>query len=49
MNASSTRGSLGAEPEPPPGNELTAVLWIVVALLAVLEIAWLLFDRMYTA
>ncbi len=49
MNAPPTRRSLGADREPPPGNELAALLWIVAALLAVLEIAWWLFDRMYTA
>ena len=49
MNASPTRRSLGADPEPPPGNELAALLWIIAALLAVLEIVWWLFDRMYAA
>jgi hypothetical protein len=49
MNPDRTRRSLGAEREPVPGNELAALLWIAAALLAVLEIAWWLFDRMYSA
>ena len=41
-----TRHSI-SEPEPPPGNELTAFLWIVAVLLAALELTWWLFNRMY--
>jgi hypothetical protein len=44
----STRGTIGAEPEPPPGNELAALLWTLVLLLAVLELTWWLFARMYS-
>jgi hypothetical protein len=47
MNVTPTRRSLGREPDPPPGNELAAFLWIVAALIAVLEVVWWLFDRMY--
>jgi hypothetical protein len=42
------RGPIGAEPETPPGNEVAASLWIVAVLIAVLELAWWLFDRMYS-
>ena len=31
----------------PPGKELTAFLWIVAGLLAVLDIAWLAVDRLF--
>jgi hypothetical protein len=35
-------------PEPPPGNELQAFLWVLAVLIAVLEVTWWLFDRMYS-
>ena len=44
-----TRRSIGGEPEPPPGSELKALLWIVAVLIAALELAWWLADRMYSA
>jgi hypothetical protein len=36
------------QPQPPHGSELTACLWVMVALIAVLELAWVLFNRMYS-
>jgi hypothetical protein len=33
----------------PPGNELTAFLWIVATLIAVFELTWFFFDRIYSA
>jgi hypothetical protein len=33
---------------PTPGNELTAFLWVTAAFIAVLEIVWWIFDRMYS-
>jgi hypothetical protein len=30
-----------------PGNELQAFLWVVAGLVAVLELTWWIFDRMY--
>ncbi len=33
--------------DPPPGDELTALLWVVAALIAVFEVTWLFFSRMY--
>lgn len=33
--------------EPSPGDELTALLWVVAALIAVFEVTWLFFSRMY--
>jgi hypothetical protein len=47
MNATPTRRSLGTEPDPPPGNELAAFLWVVAGLIAVVEVAWWLVGRMY--
>jgi hypothetical protein len=38
---------IGTDPEP-PGNELAAVLWVIAVLLAVYELIWWVFDRMYT-
>jgi hypothetical protein len=39
----------GTVPDPPPDNELTVFLWVVVGLLAVLELSWAFFSRMYAA
>jgi hypothetical protein len=44
---SATRGTR-ADREP-PGGELTASLWALAALIAILELSWLLFDRIYSA
>ena len=33
---------------PTPGAELTALLWIVVTLLAVLEASWWFSERLYS-
>lgn len=33
---------------PTPGRELTALLWIAVTLLAVLEAAWWFSERLYS-
>jgi hypothetical protein len=33
---------------PPPGNELAALLWIVATLIAVFELTWFFFDRIYS-
>jgi hypothetical protein len=33
----------------PPGSELAALLWVIAALLAVLETSWWWFDRIYSA
>jgi hypothetical protein len=33
---------------PTPGNELTAFLWVTAAFIAVMEIVWWIFDRMYS-
>jgi hypothetical protein len=32
----------------PPGNELQAFLWVVAVFIAVLELTWWIFDRMYS-
>jgi hypothetical protein len=32
----------------PPGSELTAFLWIVATLIAVLELTWFFFDQIYS-
>ena len=48
MNATPTRRPIGSDPERPPGNELTALLWIVAALIAVLELAWWFAGRIYS-
>jgi hypothetical protein len=37
----------GAEPEPPPENELQALLWVLAVLLGTLEFTWWFFARMY--
>jgi hypothetical protein len=34
-------------PEPPPGNELAACLWVLAVLIAAFEVTWWLFNRMY--
>jgi hypothetical protein len=44
-----TRPARSAAPEPPPGNELQAFLWVLAGLIALLELTWWLFDRMYAA
>jgi hypothetical protein len=31
----------------PPGSELTAFLWIVATLIAVFELTWFFFNRIY--
>jgi hypothetical protein len=31
-----------------PGNELAALLWIVATLIALFEITWLFFNRIYS-
>lgn len=36
------------QPQPPPGSDLTACLWVTVALIGALELAWVLFERMYS-
>jgi hypothetical protein len=41
------RGLRDATPEPPPGNELLALLWVLAVLIGVLELTWWFFDRMY--
>ena len=46
MNTTPTRRSTN-EHESPPGDEVTALLWIVAVLLAVLELGWWFFSRMY--
>jgi hypothetical protein len=33
--------------DPAPSDELTALLWVVAALIAVFEVTWLFFSRMY--
>jgi hypothetical protein len=33
---------------PPPGNELTGLLWIAAALIALFELMWFLTDRLYS-
>jgi hypothetical protein len=40
---------LSATPTPTPGSELKAILWIVVTLLAVLEVAWWFSERLYSS
>jgi hypothetical protein len=35
-------------PDPPPGGQLAACLWVVAALIGVLELTVWLFDRMYS-
>jgi hypothetical protein len=47
VNASPTRRARGTEPEPPPGNELAALLWIVAALLAAYLVVVWVFARMF--
>jgi hypothetical protein len=32
---------------PPPGNQLTALLWVAATLLALYEFMWYLADRLY--
>jgi hypothetical protein len=32
----------------PPGSELTALLWVVATLIAVFELTWFFFDRLYS-
>jgi hypothetical protein len=39
----------GPEPERPPGDALTLVLWLLAILLAVLELIWLWADRAFSA
>jgi hypothetical protein len=31
-----------------PGSELTALLWIVATLIAVFELTWFFFNRIYS-
>ena len=31
-----------------PGNELAVCLWVVAALVGVLELTWWFFDRLYS-
>jgi hypothetical protein len=38
----------GPGPERPPGGEVTLVLWLLAALLAALELAWLWADRAFS-
>jgi hypothetical protein len=38
-----------AEPEPQPGSDLAASLWVLAALIAAFELVWWFFDRMYSA
>lgn len=45
--APSPERSRRQEPEPPPGDDLQALLWVLAALLATMELAWWLFARMY--
>jgi hypothetical protein len=33
--------------EPPPGDELVALLWVLAVLLGALELTWWIFARMY--
>lgn len=33
---------------PSPESELTALLWVTAGLIAMLELAWWMFDRMYS-
>ena len=35
-------------PEPPPGSELTAALWLLAVLIAVVELVWWAAERMYS-
>jgi hypothetical protein len=34
--------------EPPPDGEPQVLLWVIAVLIAVLELTWWLFDRMYS-
>lgn len=36
------------DPDPPPGNELAAVLWSLAVLLGAMELVWWYFDRLYS-
>ena len=31
--------------EPPPGNDLTAFLWVMAVLIAAMELVWLFFSN----
>jgi cytochrome c-type biogenesis protein CcmH/NrfF len=33
----------------PPSNELTALLWIVAVMVAVIEVTWLALDRIFSS
>jgi hypothetical protein len=35
--------------EPPPEGGLTLFLWMIAVLIASLELAWWMFDRMFSA
>ena len=48
MNAAPSERSIGSDPERPPENELTAFLWVLAVLIAVLELAWWLAGRLYS-
>jgi cytochrome c-type biogenesis protein CcmH/NrfF len=33
----------------PPRNELTALLWVIAVMLAVIEVTWLALERIFSA
>jgi hypothetical protein len=37
-----------AAPDPPSDGEPQVLLWVIAVLIAVLELTWWLFDRMYS-
>lgn len=43
-----TTGTRTDDPEPPPGNELAAFLWVLAVLLASIELLWWFADRIYS-
>jgi hypothetical protein len=36
------------DPEPPPEGGLKVFLWVIAVLIASLELAWWMFDRMFS-
>jgi hypothetical protein len=34
--------------DPPPESEPQVLLWVIAGLIAVIELTWWLFDRMYS-
>jgi hypothetical protein len=38
---------VNTDTDPSPANELAALLWVVAALIAVFELTWLFFSRIY--